>query len=71
MTESLQSNEDGDTENGNSISNDIHSIHTLLDSLPSASNEEIKTKVFNLTTEILKLQGLIMAKVNEIDLKKI
>jgi hypothetical protein len=71
MTESLQSNADGDTENGSSISNDIHSIHTLLDSLPSASNEEIKTKVFNLTTEILKLQGLIMAKVNEIDSKKI
>jgi hypothetical protein len=71
MTESLQSNEEGDTENGSSISNDIHSIHTLLDSLPSASNEEIKTKVFNLTNEILKLQGLIMAKVNEIDSKKI
>jgi hypothetical protein len=71
MTESLQSNEEGDTENGSSISNDIHSIHTLLDSLPSAPNEEIKTKVFNLTTEILKLQGLIMSKVNEIDSKKI
>ena len=69
MTESLQSNEEGDTENGNSISDDIHSIHTLLDNLPSSSHEEIK--VFNLTTEILKLQGLIMAKVNEIDSKKI
>ena len=71
MTESLQSKEDGDTESGRSISDDIHSIHTLLDILPSASNEEIKTKVFNLTTEILKLQGLIMTKVNDIDSKKI
>ena len=69
MTESLQSKEDGDTESGNSISSDIHSIHTLLDSLPDSSNEEIKTRVFNLTTEILKLQGLIMTKVNEIDSK--
>jgi hypothetical protein len=69
MKESLQSNADGDTESGNSISNDIRSIHNLLDSLPSASNEEIKTKVFNLTTEILKLQGLIMAKVNGIESK--
>jgi hypothetical protein len=69
MKESLQSNADGDTESGNSISNDIRSIHNLLDSLPSASNEEIKTKVFNLTTEILKLQGLIMAKVNDIGSK--
>ena len=71
MKESLQSNEGGDTENGNSISDDIHSIHTLLDSLPPASNEEIKTKVFNLTNEILKLQGLIMTKINDIDSKKI
>jgi hypothetical protein len=69
MKESLQSNADGDTENGNSISDDIHSIHTLLDSLPASSNEEIKAKVFNLTTEILKLQGLIMNKVNNIDSK--
>ena len=71
MKESLQLNEGGDTENGNSISDDIHSIHTLLDNLPSSSHEEIKTKVFNLTTEILKLQGLIMNKVNEIESKKI
>ena len=69
MKESLQSNADGGTGSGNSISSDIRSIHTLLDSLPDSSNEEIKTKVFNLTTEILKLQGLIMAKVNEIDSK--
>jgi len=67
MTESLQSNEDGDTESGDSVSNDIHTVHNLPDSLPIASDEEIK--VFNLTTEILKLQGLIMAKVNEIDSK--
>jgi len=69
MKESLQSNADGDTGSGNSIPDDIRSIHNLLDSLPSASNEEIKTKVFNLTTEILKLQGLIMAKVNDIESK--
>jgi hypothetical protein len=69
MKESLQSNADGDTGSGNSISSDIRSIHNLLDSLPDSSHEEIKAKVFNLTTEILKLQGLIMAKVNEIDSK--
>jgi hypothetical protein len=67
MTESLQSNADGDTENGNSVSDDIHTVHNLPDSLPIASDEEIE--VFNLTTEILKLQGLIMKKVNEIDSK--
>jgi hypothetical protein len=67
MTESLQSNEDGDTESGDSVSDDIHTVHNLPDSLPIASDEEIK--VFNLTTEILKLQGLIMTKVNEIESK--
>jgi len=67
MTESLQSNADGDTESGDSVSNDIHTVHNLPDSLPIASDEEIK--VFNLTTEILKLQGLIMTKVNEIESK--
>jgi len=67
MKESLQSNADGDTESGNSISDDIHTVHNLPDSLPPASDEEIE--VLNLTTEILKLQGLIMNKVNEIDSK--
>jgi hypothetical protein len=67
MTESLQSNEGGDTESGDSVSGDIHTVHNLPDSLPIASDEEIK--VFSLTTEILKLQGLIMTKVNEIESK--
>jgi hypothetical protein len=67
MTESLQSNEGGDTESGDSVSGDIHTVHNLSDSLPIASDEEIK--VFSLTTEILKLQGLIMTKVNEIESK--
>jgi hypothetical protein len=69
MKESLQSKEDGDTESGKSVSSDIHTVHNLPDSLPIASDEEIK--FFNLTTEILKLQGLIMTKVNDIDSKKI
>jgi hypothetical protein len=69
MKESLQSKEDGDTESGKSVSSDIHTVHNLSDSLPIASDEEIK--FFNLTTEILKLQGLIMTKVNDIDSKKI
>jgi hypothetical protein len=67
MKESLQSNEDGDTENGDSVSDDIHSIHNLPDCVSPAFNEEV-AKMFG---EILTLQGLVISKINDIKTKKI